>query len=459
MGWITDYRKKRAARTERKDGMRTYLIGGNDQGQGARDYAALVEEGFKANSDVQACCGEIAGAIAGIPWILEKKNRAAPRKEWEPIDDHPFYDLWENPCPPLRMTSSDYVDMLVTHLFLAGESITQMSGPTQGPPRELWVLQPDKVTIEKGGRFEPIKAYLYEYDPSKPKDVYKPSDIIHQKFTNPQDPYRGLSPLVAAYLAIDQGNHARRWNLTLMKNGGVPPGIMQLPDGTEAQLESDQQRMKFDEAFRAKVKALGTFFSGQGAAWNQIGLSPREVMWIESLNISTIDICKVMRVPPEIIGDTGSKQNANWKEGRQSFYTECVLPLMDRLRDLFNLALIPRFGADLYLNYDVTSIEALQEDETAKWARVKDAKFMTVDEKRAYVGLDEFPGDAGNVLILSPTDMPVRPEDLGAMADEEPEDIPAEEPSSDDEPDEDGEPVVDDEDTDTEDEKRHPFEL
>jgi len=415
MGWVANYRKKRAARLlERKSGLglTTFLLGGNAGKVGTKKYTDLVRDGYNANADVRACLDEISAAMAGIPWILRKKQRGVKQSEWEPVLDNPFYDLWDNPCAPLKMTSSEFVDMLVTQWFLAGEAFTKIVGPMQGPPTELWLLPPDKIEIEKGGRYEPIKAYKYKYDENKQPDIFAPDEIIHTKFNNPTDPYRGLSPLVAALVGIDQGNEGRRWNLDLMRNGGVPAGIMALPDGQKAEIEGDQQAAKFNEKFHTKIKALGTFFSGTGAKWDKIGLSPAEAQWLENLKLSTRDICKVMRVPPEIIGDPDTKTFANWEEARRSFYMECILPLMDRLRDIWNLTLVPRFGVDLWLDYDISSIEALQENENDKWARVKDVKFGTWNEKRRYVGWDEIEG--GDIFVFSPTDMPVAIEDLAA---------------------------------------------
>lgn len=101
--------------------------------------------------------------------------------------------------------------------------------------------------------------------------------------------------------------------------------------------------------------------------------------------------------------------NSNYKEARQAFYTETVLPLMDWLRDELNNWLVPKFGDDrIYLDYDRDEIEALQEDREAVWKRAMEAVkigVLTPNEARLLLGYEEIPG--ADTLMVPGNMMPL----------------------------------------------------
>jgi phage portal protein BeeE len=80
--------------------------------------------------------------------------------------------------------------------------------------------------------------------------------------------------------------------------------------------------------------------------------------------------------PPELLGDHENATYSNYQEARASFYTETVLPRMDRLRDALNRWLAVKYGDQLYIDYDRDDIEALAEDRAALWDRARMAGMM-----------------------------------------------------------------------------------
>jgi len=51
----------------------------------------------------------------------------------------------------------------------------------------------------------------------------------------------------------------------------------------------------------------------------------------------------------------------------------------------------PRFGADLELRGDLDAVPALAAERDALWSRLMEADFLTINEKRAAVGLEPLP--------------------------------------------------------------------
>jgi hypothetical protein len=59
------------------------------------------------------------------------------------------------------------------------------------------------------------------------------------------------------------------------------------------------------------------------------------------------------------------------------------------------------YGDDVFLWYDENAIPALEPRRKDLFTRVQAAEFMTIDEKRNAVGLDNFPHKLGEALLLT----------------------------------------------------------
>jgi HK97 family phage portal protein len=141
-----------------------------------------------------------------------------------------------------------------------------------------------------------------------------------------------------------------------------------------------------------------------GLDWKEMGLSPKDMDFIESKKMSRLEICTAFGVPPEIIGIGEQKTYANYAEARKAFYMDTVLPHLDRIRDKFNSELAPLFGDNLYLDYDKDTIEALQENNNEKATRIRadvQAGLITVNEGRSELGYEALKD--GDVLYIPNT--------------------------------------------------------
>lgn len=378
------------------------LFGLSDTGHKS-DYKSIADEGYKQNPDVFACLSEIAGAVAGIPWKLYRRRGDG----LEEVKDHPLIDLLARPNP--LDSWEDFIEAWTTYLYLAGQAFVYRAGPVNGLPRELWNLSPRYVSVVPGGRFQPVAGYDYQPDRTKPPTRLKPEEVMHTKFFNPLDPLNGLSPLVAAYYEIDQGNHGRKWNVSLLRNGARPMGMFVMPEGMENPTPEQQEavRRKLLERFQGYEHAGEPIIVAPGTEWKDIGKTPRDMDWTAAMNLSTEKICAVLKVPPEIIGNPEKRTYNSFPEARKAFYMECILPLMDKIQGNLNYWLVPQFGDDLVLRYDRGDIEALQEGKTEVYKRVQDAWWLSLNEKRRETGFDEINAPWADDIYVPATLVPI----------------------------------------------------
>jgi HK97 family phage portal protein len=369
-----------------------------------RDLLQLAREGYASCAIVYACVQTIIKAVAGLRWVLYQRQG----EQWQEREDHPLLTLLRQPNPD--MSWAEWAEYVVGGLMIGGSAFIERVGPGLGeqrvamPPRELWPLRADRMTIKPGPGPSPVSAY--EYRSGTQTVTLDPRLVLHVRLYHPADDLWGLSPLQVLASIVDAEVDAIAWNRTLIQRGARPSGAL-----ITQQRLSDQEiarlRAQIEDLYTGAAQAGRPLILSGGLDWKAMGLSPVDLDWQGLRKKNALDICTVYGVPPELIGvKEGTYENR--REARKAFYTETVLPLADKLRDELATWLLPLYGADqrFRLDYDRDAIEPLQEDRERLWTRVRDAQWLTINEKRLATGYDELPG--GDVLLVPMSQAPLQ---------------------------------------------------
>lgn len=369
-----------------------------------RNYEAFSKEGYQINVIAFKCVSIISKAAASIEWDLYSKR--AGMNERQEIESHPLLDLLKSPNP--MQGQSAFFEAMIAYYMIAGNSYLEAVGPSpQSVPMELWPIRPDKMKIVPGKTGLP---QAYEFTANQKVIVYPvdqisgDSQILHLKTFHPTDNWYGMSPIEAAMYSIDQHNESGVWNLSLLQNMATPSGVVTVkedaanPLGTLPDVQFNNVREQLKARTQGAKNAGRVLLLEGGMDWKQMGFSPRDMDWMEGRKMSARDIALAFGVPPIILNIPGDSTFANYKEARLSMYEDTVIPLMDFIRDELNTWLVPRFGDNLSLDYDVDSIVALDTKRSEKFSLISGAGFLTINEKRAAVGYD--PIDGGDTLLV-----------------------------------------------------------
>jgi HK97 family phage portal protein len=366
-----------------------------------RNYETFAREGYGSSATVYACVNEIAKAIGGLQWILQQRRGGRMRE----VETHPLLDLLARPNP--MQGGGRFFEALTGHLMIAGNSYIERVGPGTGDgrfaraPRELYALRPDRMTVVPGPSTMLIAHYEYRAG-GEIIDIPAPL-VLHEKLFHPINDWYGLSPLQVLARTVDTDNTAIDWNYSMLKKGARPSGALIV----QKSLRDDQfkrLRVEIDEQYVGADRAGTPLLLEGGLDWKEMGLSPRDMDWLESRRASKQEIAMAYGVMAELVGLKEATYE-NRHEARRAFYTETVLPLADFLRDDLNNWLVPLYGERLTLDYDRDSIEALREDRDKLWARLEKARHLTINEKRVATGYDERPD--GDVLLVPFSESPL----------------------------------------------------
>ena len=360
-----------------------------------RRYDALAAEGYQKNVIVYRCVNLIARGLGSIPWLLY-------RKETE-IEQHPLLNLLNSPNP--RQAGSAFMEAVAGYLLLSGNSYIEAVLNHEGYPAELHPLRPDRMKIIPGPGGLPTG---YEYSVSGMRKVIScdpvtgQSCILHLKNFHPLNDWYGMSPVEAAAQSIDQHNAVAGHNLALLQNGGRPSGGLIVRPTPHSRAMSEEQRDSLRQDLRevyAGHKNAGQILVLEGdCEWREMGLSPKDLDFIEGKNLSAREIAQSYGVPPMLVGVPGDATFANYKEARFHLWEDTIIPLLEFFVAELNLWLAPIFEEGLTLTYNADAIPALAERREAVWSKVAAAHFLTINEKRQAVGYGPV---AGGDVILS----------------------------------------------------------
>jgi HK97 family phage portal protein len=354
----------------------------------SRNYHKFAEEGFIKNVVAHRAIVLIATAAASVDWQvfhLRDGNRiAAP--------EHPLHQLLLRPNP--RMAGAELFENLYAYRLIAGNAFLHATGKEKAP-RELHLLRPDRVSIlaEDGGmphgyRYQ-TGAHYVDY-PIHP--VTGTSRVLHMRYFHPLSDWQGLSPIEAAAYSIDQHNQAAIWNQSLLQNGARPSGalVVQSSEGQHRMMPEEHYnrlREQITEQFQGAKNAGRPLILEGGIDWREMGMNNRDMDFIASKHSAARDIALAFGVPPQLLGLPGDNTYSNMQEARLALWEETILPLLDSTKDSLNNWLVPMFGKGVTIDYDMDSISALAPRRDLVWQRVSQADFLTLNEKRAQLGL------------------------------------------------------------------------
>ena len=368
-----------------------------------RDAKAYAEEGYNRNVIVFRCVDIIAKAIASVPLQVTDLDG-------KPLPDHPLQKLLERPNPGQGYT--DWVQGIVAYRLITGNTFAEVLTDSKGVPRELWTWQPYQMKSVAGEIGAPIpRAYVWatptftrhwEVD-----QLDGHSDLMHWRTFNPLDPYWGMSPIEAAAWSIDQHNAASEWNQQQLQNQAVPPGALKV----DKTLTEDQyNRLKIDiEAQTGPQNARKPLLLENGAEWTTMGLSPLEMDWLAGKKMSGQDIAGAFGVPTQVIPIEGSQTFANFEQARLALYEDTALPLLENFINTFEHWILWRYpdGDKINIEPMLDDVPALATRRKEKWDAVQTAEFLTYNEKRKALGLEEYKHENADKIWIGSGTLPL----------------------------------------------------
>ena len=365
-------------------------------GKSTRKYKEYAKEGYQDNAIVHRCVKLISDSASAVKIKVFDGDIE--------LENHELISLLQRPNP--LQSGGEYFASLYSYLLISGNSYLLRDTESDTPPRELYLLRPDRIKIKSSSSMIPdfycylvdgqiVKEYPVDQDTGR-------SQLKQIKLWNPLDDFYGLSPILASAYNIDQHNLAGLHNVALLKNGCTPSGMLKFEPkdetGMSATLTDDQRARLLEDL---EMRFQGSSNSGRpmllegNFEYKQLGLNPKDMDFLELLNLSAREIALCFGVPAQLIGIPEANTYSNMETAKLALYEETVIPLLTRVQSDLNEFLSPLYDGDIKIEYDLTSIPAMAEKTKQVYLNVSQAVqngIMTRNEAREKLGLEEIEG-------------------------------------------------------------------
>lgn len=340
-------------------------------------------------------------AAQGKKTIIEKdaKGRLVARSvtPLEEIESHPLLDLLD--CPNPYMTRIEFFEMTFLHLELAGEAFWAISRDKKnGPPTELWPMMPNLVSVVA----DPEKFILgYEYTVNGQKLPFAPEDVIHHKYSNPNDFRRGMSPVQAAARVIDTDTHMADHNRRIFYNGATVDAVLY----TDNKLNDENWKrlnQQWGDKYGGTSNSHKTAILENGLKYAPMAMTNRDLNFLEGMNFNRDQILAIFGVPKSLLGMDESMSRANAEAAEYAFSKNKVRPKMLRLTSRITEDLAIQFGDDILVSFTdpvPDDKEFVLKEKQASVGSTNQIGWRTPNEIRAEDG--DTPLDGGDEVFIN----------------------------------------------------------
>lgn len=345
-------------------------------------YEALSRQGFMRNAVVHRCVRMISEAAGSVPWLAYEGEQE--------LENDKLISLIEQPNP--FQSRGDFIEALCGHLLLSGNAYVERVSHDDTPFGNIFALRPDYVSCALDEYGWP-EAYIYQTGTKKRhiniESVNEPPPLLHLKLFNPLDDVNGFAPLQAGLMALDTHNAAAEWNKALLDNAARPSGALVYAPGDGSNLtpeQYEQLKKELEDGYSGPNNAGKPLLLEGGLDWKAMGLSPKDMDFIEAKNAASRDIALAFGVPPMLLGIPGDNTYANYQEAHRAFFRLTVLPLLQRIKGAMSAWMQQSRSSEFHLELDLDQVESLRPERDALWTRLEAASFLSDDEKRMAIG-------------------------------------------------------------------------
>lgn len=347
-----------------------------------------VTEGWSKSPVVFACVLALADAVATAPVVVTDD---AGDGQHEPVAEHPLLDLIQRPNP--SMDGSEFFQAVTVIAALSGFCVIEKERNGHGEVVNLWPLRSDWV--KPIPRDQSAPAWEYRVPGRREPFILDPEDVI--VYTHAPDPnmgYTGTAPMAVAFRELGVENAMTDFLKAFFDGGAVPQyGII-----PRTQITNQEMADAFLEKVRGKFRETngGPMLLTGVEDIKRIGFNFDELAYPQLRNLSEVSICAAFRVPAVLVGiqaGLDSSTYSNYESSFAYFFRTTVTSMWRRLDGALTRGLVHEFDdtGSLNIEFDLSQVDALQEDESALWQRATaalQAGGISLHTYQRYIGLD-----------------------------------------------------------------------
>lgn len=340
---------------------------------GRAGEAGELADSFVGNASAYQAYGWVRKAVSLTATNIAGLPVRVVDTQGEAVENHPVTVLLS--AGNDTMPASSVWESYVVSMLLAGEAFLEIVPDKRNAPLWLWPRRPDRTFVHPDTsperRLYPIVAgysVMPETADGSTPVMLDPAMMIHDKFVNPLNPWRGLSVIGAVRSAIVIDMYAQAWSKLFLRRNARPDYAVLAPQGIT---QTERDRIQADLMFQF----------GGAENWHKpivledgvtnikaFSFPPKDIEWLQQREKAQQEVGAIFGVPDELMG-FGKDTYENFNTALTVFWTLTLRPLVQH-RDISlthhfttrNRLLLP----GQRIETDLSSVGALQEDKQPK---------------------------------------------------------------------------------------------
>lgn len=280
---------------------------------------------------VWACVRVVAESLAGLPLLVYRRRNDGGK---ERAADHPVYRLLHDQPNP-EMSAFELREMLAAHVETWGNAYANIAWSSGGYPTSLWPLNPGRM--EAIDRSSGVLMYGYRLPNGELRRI-RGSEILHIRGLSGDGTW-GYSPVRVHMEAIGLGMATERYGSAFFGNGARPGGLLMHPGRLS---DEAQKRLlsSFNNAHQGIENAHRLKILEEGMSYQAVGIPPEEAQFLETRKFQVVEIARIFRIPPHMIGDLDRATFSNVEQQSIDFVVHSLRPRLVRFEQAYQRQLL-----------------------------------------------------------------------------------------------------------------------
>ncbi|AEF85247.1 phage portal protein, HK97 family [Treponema primitia ZAS-2] len=332
------------------------------------NYSTIYSgNGYLHNAWVNIAVGILVRNIARADFVIVRGGND--------VKGGRLFDLFRR--PNRLMSRYDLWKETAAWWYLEGEAFWWF-GPEYGGglPHEIYILDPRRVRHEDsaaGGVCDPFqkvnRRWFYQTDTDLIPILR--DELIHFRDWNPWNPVRGVNPLAALALELEQDYFANKANSQLLKNNAVPMGILKTDQAIRPE-EADALEKRWESKYGAVRANRKIAVLGKGTSFEPLAFTPEVIKLFELKRWNLYTILAKYGIPPRVANINDKSTSLSGKDTQEqhaAFWKYTLIPALRQFESILETQFFIRLGLQETGKFDLWDIPELQESEDAQSSR------------------------------------------------------------------------------------------
>jgi HK97 family phage portal protein len=360
---------------------------------------SVTEQTALTLAAVWAAVTMISGAVASLPLFFYRRIPGGK----EQYVTHPLYHLLHAQPNP-QMGTFTFREVITHHMLLWGNAYAEIQLDGGGRARALWPITPDRVTPYQ----DRTGALRYRItNGTQPDADLAPDHLLHFRGLG-FDGVQGYSVIrVMARQSLGLTAAAEKYGAQFFGAGAHASFVAQHP----GEMGQEQQK-RFKDSVKEAVggdNAFSIMVLEEGIKVEKITIPPDDAQFLETRRFQTEEIARWFNIPPHKIKDLERSTNNNIEQQSIEFVTDTLEPWLKRIEEELTLKLVRPLEKGLQ-KFEFQVKGRLRGDtaaQTAHYATMVTNGLYTLDEIRAFEGLNPLPDGLGARAFLQGAMVPL----------------------------------------------------